>query len=35
MGDYSFLALLMDDDNVVSMAVEAVTIEAGLNEIDH
>ncbi|QEN07004.1 hypothetical protein EXM22_03010 [Oceanispirochaeta crateris] len=35
VGDYSFLALLMDDDGeVLSMAVESVTIEAGFNELE-
>jgi hypothetical protein len=33
VGDYTFLAMLIANDDVISMAVENVSIEAGFNEI--
>ncbi len=33
VGDYSFLAMLIAKDDVISMAVKSVTIEAGFNEV--
>lgn len=33
VGDYSFLAMLMGNDKIVSMAIQGVTIEAGNNDL--
>ncbi|MBF9017788.1 MULTISPECIES: hypothetical protein [unclassified Oceanispirochaeta] len=33
VGDYSFLAMLLSDGDIISMAIQAVTIEAGKNDL--